>query len=283
MKDPWGYEELVVHARVVWVHCTYLQHTLAHFQSIRVGISCTLEKRDDCRSNCCRPVIGGIELAAERSCAHGSHHADKVAVHSMDWGPNKTLAAFWYFIMRCNESNSYLRPSRVVRPTSAFAALVLLLQAPAPAETRIMLPQIFKDGVILQHTQPVVFGYAAASEKVTVTITPRGGGAVSFPAVADAATGRWSVLVAPPKEDPLGEVTVTVSATASTTPSITLQHVSFGELLPPLPLPVCRSVTSPISILKWMIFSIQFVVLRAPSTNIRAPLARGLICNRYRQ
>ena len=140
--------------------------------------------------------------------------------------------------MRCNESNSYLRPSRVVRPTSAFAALVLLLQAPAPAETRIMLPQIFKDGVILQHTQPVVFGYAAASEKVTVTITPRGGGAVSFPAVADAATGRWSVLVAPPKEDPLGEVTVTVSATASTTPSITLQHVSFGELLPPLPLPL---------------------------------------------
>lgn len=53
--------------------------------------------------------------------------------------------------------------------------------------------------------------------------------------------------------------------------------------LPPLPLPVCRSVISPISISKWMIFSIQFVVLRAPSTNIRAPLARGLICNRYRQ
>jgi len=56
--------------------------------------------------------------------------------------------------------------------------------APAPAEAQLMLPQIFKDGVVLQHTKPFVFGYAAAGEMVTVKVTPAcGGGAVSVSAV----------------------------------------------------------------------------------------------------
>ena len=66
----------------------------------------------------------------------------------------------------------------------AHAALALLLLALTPAEAQLMLPQIFKDGVVLQHTKPVVFGYAAPGETVTVKVTPAGGGgAVSVSAV----------------------------------------------------------------------------------------------------
>lgn len=71
---------------------------------------------------------------------------------------------------------------RLPRANAALALLLLLL---APASAQLMLPQIFKDGVVLQHTKPIVFGYAAPGKTVTVTITPEGGGgAASFSAEA---------------------------------------------------------------------------------------------------
>lgn len=36
------------------------------------------------------------------------------------------------------------------------------------AAPTLMLPAIFKDGVVLQHTHPIVFGYAIVSDTITV-------------------------------------------------------------------------------------------------------------------
>ena len=72
---------------------------------------------------------------------------------------------------------------RLPRAHAGLAFLMPLLLA--PAEAQLMLPQIFKDGVVLQHTKPIVFGYATPGETVTVAITPEGGGgAASFSAEA---------------------------------------------------------------------------------------------------
>jgi hypothetical protein len=96
---------------------------------------------------------------------------------------------------------------------------------------KLLLPAIFGDGAVLQHSKAMVFGFGEAGENVTVAIAPAAGGQVAvFAAVADATTGRWSVQVYPPLQHPRGEVSIKVSGSQSGDDSVTANHVTFGEV-----------------------------------------------------
>jgi len=116
---------------------------------------------------------------------------------------------------------------------------ILVLATAALAEAGVLLPAIFKDGMVLQ-TQASsgppasIFGYAAPDEPVTVnmTYTDKAGQPVdtSYHAVGDAATGRWRVQVAPAAADPEPAAVSFSIAGASDARPIVIRNATFGEV-----------------------------------------------------
>lgn len=118
-------------------------------------------------------------------------------------------------------------------PLFAAATLVLLLIA-SPTAAAVFLPQIFSDGVVLQTRADgggpaTVFGYASPSEGVEVNMTIAGV-LTRYRTVADAATGRWSVIVAPSGADPApSDVAFDIAAASDAAPT-RIRNASFGEV-----------------------------------------------------
>ena len=99
----------------------------------------------------------------------------------------------------------------------------------------IFLPQIFRDGVVLQTTadggEPArIFGYALASEAVTINMTIAGT-LTRYDTVADAVTGKWSIAVTPSGADLTPrDVSFSIAAASDITPT-TISNASYGEVI----------------------------------------------------
>jgi len=113
------------------------------------------------------------------------------------------------------------------RPAALFT-LALASRARA-----VFLPQIFRDGVVLQTpadggAPASIFGYALPHEAVAVNMTI-GGALTRYAATADAA-GKWSVVVAPAAgADPAPTgVAFSVAAASDAAPTL-IRDAAFGE------------------------------------------------------
>ena len=99
----------------------------------------------------------------------------------------------------------------------------------------VLLPQIFRDGVVLQTpadggAPARVFGYALPGEAVVVRMTILGH-VTRYDSTADATTGHFSVVVAPGGPDlaPRG-VSFSVAAASDAVPT-EFGNASFGDVI----------------------------------------------------
>lgn len=111
---------------------------------------------------------------------------------------------------------------KIAKTIICSAALGLAVAvAPALVQARVVMPGIFTDNMVLQRNDTItLFGTADKGKRVTV----KAGWGKEATAIADAATGKWSVKIA--TSDAGGPYTITVSDGKK----LELKNVMLGEV-----------------------------------------------------
>ena len=109
-----------------------------------------------------------------------------------------------------------------------YALIVLTCMSSADG---VMLPSIFQNQMVLQTPTAALFGYAAPGESVVVNMSVPLHDIATYTAVADSASGRWSVAVTVPADDqtPTG-VTFSIAAASDSSPTV-ITGAAFGDVL----------------------------------------------------
>lgn len=94
----------------------------------------------------------------------------------------------------------------------------------------IMIPAIFRDGMVLQTPAASIFGYAILGEEVILNMSIPGYNNVTYHTTSNATTGKWSVYVSAPPDNPTPTgVVFSIKAASDTTPT-TISDAAFGEV-----------------------------------------------------
>lgn len=95
----------------------------------------------------------------------------------------------------------------------------------------VMLPSIFRNQMVLQTPTAAVFGYAAPGESVVVNMSVPLHDITTYTAIADSATGRWSVAVTAPADDPIpSNITFSIAAASDSSSPTVITDAAFGDV-----------------------------------------------------